>query len=146
MVLIQFGHNDGSIGKTERYVDEQGYKEFLRLYVSQTRLKKAIPILLTPVARNYPWKNEKLENVHGNYPDAVQEIAREMDVPLIDLNQLSQDLFTKKGRQYVSENYFMNLPANTYDAYPEGQKDNTHFQIEGGEAVAQLVFDALNSL
>lgn len=146
LVLIQFGHNDGSIGKTERYVDEQGYKEFLRLYVSQTRLKKAIPILLTPVARNYPWKNEKLENVHGNYPDAVQEIAREMDVPLIDLNQLSQDLFTKKGRQHVSENYFMNLPANTYDAYPEGQKDNTHFQIEGGEAVAQLVFDALNSL
>jgi lysophospholipase L1-like esterase len=40
----------------------------------------------------------------------------------------------------------MNLPANTYQAYPDGQKDNTHFQPAGARAVAQLVFDGLKKL
>ena len=56
VVLIQFGHNDAAVDKHERYVNIEGYKEFLRLFVSQAREKGAIPIILTPVARNYPWK------------------------------------------------------------------------------------------
>ena len=146
LVLIQFGHNDAAVDKTERYVNEEGYKEFLRLYVYQTREKGATPILLTPVARNYPWENDHLQNVHGNYPAAVKEVAAEMNVMLIDLNQLSMDYFSAKGKDYVSGNYFMNLPAATYEAYPEGQNDNTHFQPEGAKAVAQLVFNALKNL
>ena len=145
LVLIQFGHNDAAVDKTERYVNEEGYKEFLRLYVYQTREKGATPILLTPVARNYPWENGHLQNVHGNYPAAVKEVAAEMNVMLIDLNQLSMDYFSEKGKDYVSEKYFMNLPAATYEAYPEGQNDNTHFQPEGAKAVAQLVFNALKN-
>src|SRR5690606_37632712 len=44
VVMIQFGHNDGSVEKTERYVNIEGYKEFLRLFVNQTRQKGAVPI------------------------------------------------------------------------------------------------------
>lgn len=39
VVMMQFGHNDAAVNKTERYVDIEGYKEFLRLYVAQTRKK-----------------------------------------------------------------------------------------------------------
>ncbi len=143
IVIMQFGHNDAAENKTERYVDIEGYKEFLRLYISQSLQKGAIPIVLTPVARNYPWKDGHLENVHGEYPDAAKAVAAEFQVPLIDLNQLSMDAFSKKGKEYVSQNYFMNLPAGKYEAYPEGQDDNTHFQPEGAKAVAQLVRDAM---
>jgi lysophospholipase L1-like esterase len=143
VVMIQFGHNDAAENKTERYVPIEGYKEFLRLYVSQTREKGATPILLTPVARNYPWKDGALQNVHGEYPDAVKEVAKEMNVLLIDLNQLSMDFFSSKGQEYVTKNYFMNLEADKYKAYPAGQKDNTHFQPAGAKAVAKLVFDTL---
>ncbi len=146
LVLIQFGHNDQSEEKTERYVPVEGYKEFLRLYVSQTREKGAMPILLTPVARNYPWKDNHLENVHGDYPNAMKEIAAEMSVPLIDLNHLSMAHFSKMGHDYVTVKYFMNLDAGIYPAYPNGQRDNTHFQPEGAKAVAQLVFNALQSI
>ncbi len=146
LVLIQFGHNDASVEKTERYVTVQGYKEFLRLYVNQAREKGALPILLTPVARNYPWKEGRLTNVHGDYPQAVKEVAQELQVPLIDLNQLSMDFFTTKGQEYVRDHYFMNLPAGKYEAYPEGLKDNTHFQPEGAEEVARLVYEAMQKL
>lgn len=143
VVMIQFGHNDAAENKTERYVPIEGYKEFLRLYVSQTREKGATPILLTPVARNYPWKDEVLQNVHGEYPDAVKEIAQEMNVLLIDLNQLSMGFFSSKGQEFSTKNYFMNLEADKYKAYPAGQKDNTHFQPAEAKAVAKLVSNSL---
>lgn len=146
LVLIQFGHNDASEKNPERYVDVDGYKEFLRLFVKQVREKNAIPVLLTPVARNYPWEDGKLGNIHGEYDPAVKEVAKELNVHLIDLNKRSQEFFTQKGKDYVTENYFMNLPAGKYEAYPDGQDDNTHFQPEGAEAVAQLVFDELKNL
>ena len=146
IVMVQFGHNDAAENKPERYVNIEGYKEFLRLFVSQTREKGARPIILTPVARNYPWENNHLQNVHGKYDQAPKDIAQEMNVELIDLNQLSMNYFSKKGKDFVSKNYFMNLPAGKYEAYPEGQDDNTHFQPEGAKAVAQLVFTGLKDL
>ncbi|MEL0455842.1 rhamnogalacturonan acetylesterase [Flavobacteriaceae bacterium SZ-1-7] len=146
IVIMQFGHNDAAESKPERYVNIEGYKEFLRLYVSQTRQKGAIPIILTPVARNYPWKDDKLEDVHGEYDKAPKDVAKEMNVCLIDLNLKSREFFTKKGKDFVSQNYFMNLPPNTYEAYPDGQRDNTHFQPKGATVVAGLVFDGLKEI
>jgi lysophospholipase L1-like esterase len=146
IVIMQFGHNDGAKEKTERYVDIEGYKEFLRLFVSQTREKGAIPIILTPVARNYPWKDGILNDVHGDYDQAPKDVASELHVLLIDLNKKSRELFTKKGKEYVTNNYFMNLPSGKYEAYPNGQNDNTHFQPEGAKEVAGLVFEGLQEL
>jgi len=146
LVLIQFGHNDNAPDKPERAVNLEGYKEFLRLFVLQTKQKGGIPILLTPVNRNYPWEEGTLKNVHGEYPQAVKDVAAEMQVLLIDLTTLSCDHFTRMGKEYVSKHYFMNLPAGVYQAFPEGQNDNTHFQPEGAIAVARLVFEAMKKL
>lgn len=146
LVLIQFGHNDASEKHTERFVNIEGYKEFLRLFVSQSLAKGAYPIILSPVARNYPWKNGVLKNVHGEYPKAAKEVADEFKISFIDLNQNAIDYFNKKGKDFVSKNYFLNLDAGLYEAYPEGKKDDTHFQIKGAQVVASLVFDELKKV
>ena len=146
LVLMQFGHNDAAEDRTERYVTIEGYKEFLRLFVDQTRSKGAVPIILTPVARNYPWKDGKLQNVHGLYDQAAKDVAQELNVKCIDLNKKSMDFFTKKGEVFSAENYFMNFPAGKYEAYPDGQKDNTHFQTKGAVEVARLVFEGMKEI
>ncbi|WP_029276866.1 rhamnogalacturonan acetylesterase [Pedobacter borealis] len=146
LVLIQFGHNDAAKDKPERYVDIPGYKDFLRMYVKETRAKGAIPILITPVTRNYPWKDGKLGSAHGEYPQAVKDVAKELNAPFIDLTSLSASFFTTKGSEFVSKHYFMNLDSAKYEAYPKGQKDNTHFQPEGAKAVAQLVYNELKNI
>ena len=143
LVLIQFGHNDAAKDKPERYIDTAGYKSLLRLYVSETRQKKAKPILITPVTRNYPWKDNVLGSAHGDYPQAVKDVAKELNVPLIDLTKLSAEFFTKIGQDVVSKKYFMNLDSGKYAAYPNGQKDNTHFQTDGAKEIARLVFEEL---
>ncbi|WP_316798809.1 rhamnogalacturonan acetylesterase [Pedobacter frigidisoli] len=146
LVLIQFGHNDGAKDRPERYVDIPGYKDYLRMYVKDTRAKGAIPVLLTPVARNSPWKEGKLFNSHTDYPQAVKDVAKELNVKMIDLNELSAKFFTKKGKDFSARNYFMNLDSGKYVAYPKGQKDNTHFQPEGAREVARIVYNALKKL
>lgn len=146
VVIMQFGHNDAAVNKPERYVNVGGYKEYLRLYINQTREKGGIPIVLTPVARNARWADGRPGDVHGEYAQAAKDVARELNTYLIDLNQLSMDALAGKGQEYVTEHYFMNLPAGVYEAYPEGQKDNTHFQPEGARAVAGLVYEALRQL
>lgn len=146
LVIMQFGHNDAAVNKHERYVGVEGYKEFLRLYVHQTREKGAIPIILTPVCRNAAWEEGHLTNIHGEYPAAALAVAEEMNVRSIDLNQLSMDAFSEKGKEYVAAHYFMNLPPGKYEAYPEGKSDNTHFQPEGAKVVAGLVYEAMKEL
>jgi lysophospholipase L1-like esterase len=56
------------------------------------------------------------------------------------------DFFSRKGKDYVTENYFMNLPAGVYEAYPDGQHDNTHFQPAGAKKVARMVFEGLKQI
>ncbi len=146
LVLIQFGHNDASVNKGERYTSLTGYKEFLRLYVNQSREKGAIPVLVTPVARNYPWKDGRLGNTHGEYPGAMKQVAAELDVFLIDLTTLSMDFFSERGHDYVTSTYFMNFPPGIYPGYPDGSRDNTHFQPAGATVVASLVFGAMKDL
>lgn len=146
LVLIQFGHNDAAKDKPERYVDIPGYKTFLSMYVKETREKGALPILITPVTRNYPWKDGKLGSAHGEYPQAVKDVAKELNVPIIDLTSLSAVFFTAKGNDFVSKHYFMNLDSGKYEAYPKGQKDNTHFQPEGAKEVARLVYEGLKEI
>lgn len=153
LVFIQFGHNDAGIRIPEKYANRGypefvhlGYKEYLRFYVSETREKGGIPILLTPVARNYPWKDGVLTNVHGDFPKGVKEVAEELNVFMIDLNQLSMDFFTSKGKEYVTTHYFMNLPPGKFKSVPDGLEDNTHFQPEGAKEVARLVYEALKKI
>lgn len=146
VVMIQFGHNDASVNKGERHTSLPGYKEFLRLYVNQSREKGAVPVLVTPVARNYPWKDGRLGNTHGDYPAAMREVAAETGAFLIDLTALSMDFFSEKGQDYVTTTYFMNFPPGMYEVYPEGSSDNTHFQPAGATAVAQLVFSAMKDI
>lgn len=146
LVVMQFGHNDAAKVKTERYVTVEGYKEYIRLFVTQSREKGATPIVLTPVARNYPWEDGYLQNVHGGYHKAAIEVAEELDAMMIDLNQRSMDFFSEKGQEYVTENYFMNFGPGLYEAYPEGQKDNTHFQPAGAKAMAELVLEGMREL
>src|SRR5882757_8829995 len=49
-VLIQFGHNDATVTKPERYVAPADYGTNLRHFIAAVREKDAQPVLLTPVA------------------------------------------------------------------------------------------------
>jgi lysophospholipase L1-like esterase len=87
-VQIQFGHNDQP-GKPGRSTDL--YKEYpdnLRHYVNDARSVGAIPVLVTPLTRR-SFKDGSLQNDLEAWSQAVRDVAKEMNVPLVDLSAVS---------------------------------------------------------
>lgn len=136
-VFIQFGHNDESPSKGERYSPLPEFKNNLRRYVKDVRAKGAVPILMTSVVRRKFNENGELIPTHGEYPDATIEVAREMNVPLIDHRALSADVVSQKGDSLSRELYNWVEPG--HPNYPDGEQDDTHFSPEGARIMARLV-------
>ncbi len=133
-VIIQFGHNDASEEKKDRYTSPEDYKKNLEKFVEESLAKGGNPILCSPVARR-KYQDGKIINTHGVYPDIAAEVAGEKNIPFIDMFKLTADWLNEAGEE-ESARYFMNLPAGTNKLYPEGLIDNTHFVEAGAEKVA----------
>lgn len=123
-VVIQFGHNDQKL-KDEAGNPETGYRDNLRKYIDETRAVGAKPILVTPVARR-TFKDGKATSTLGPFADGTKAVAKEKKVPVVDLHQLSFDLFDKLG------------DAGSADFSPS-KDDRTHFSRKGATAIAELV-------
>src|SRR5688572_12787382 len=74
-VLIQFGHNDESKEKGERYSSPDLFKANLLRYVNEARSKKAIPVLITPVSRRKFDESGHTVLTHAEYSLYVKEVA-----------------------------------------------------------------------
>ena len=144
-VLIQFGHNDESKEKTDRYTSPDQYKENLTKFVNEARAKQATPILITPVSRRKFDKDGNALETHKEYTPLVKEIAAKLNVPLIDLDEKSQKLYQQFGEEN-SKLLFLQLQANEHPNYPEGKIDNTHFNELGARKIAQIVLQEIKSL
>jgi lysophospholipase L1-like esterase len=146
-VFIQFGHNDGAKEEIykERYTPIPDYKANLVRFILETRAKKGCPVLVTPVARFKFDKSGMIQESHTEYSAAVHEVAKLHKVPLIDLDRKSRDLLQALGPDR-SRLLFMNLEPGEHPYYPEGQKDNTHFNEYGARLIAQLVLEGIKEL
>ncbi|POY35838.1 GntR family transcriptional regulator [Solitalea longa] len=137
-VFIQFGHNDESKEKVDRYTSPQDFKANLSRFVNETRAHKANPILITPVARRRFDNAGKVLDSHGEYGPLVRSLAAELNVPLIDLQKESEALLQEFGKDQ-SALLFLQLQPGEHPNYPLGKIDNTHFNELGARKIAQLV-------
>jgi lysophospholipase L1-like esterase len=144
-VFIQFGHNDESKEKIDRYTTPQEYKQNLTKFINETRSKKANPVLLTPVTRRRFDKQGNARETHAQYSALVREIAKELSVPLIDLDVKSRELLQQFGEEN-SKLLFLQLAPGEHPNYPEGKDDNTHFNELGARKIAQLVLSEIMAL
>jgi lysophospholipase L1-like esterase len=96
-VITQFGHNDekersrgAGFGAFKNYADE------MRIYAREIQAKGAHLVLVTPMHR-HAFADGKVRNTHDDYPDAVRAIAKELNVPMIDLTAMSEKLMNALG-------------------------------------------------
>ena len=131
-LFIQFGHNDEKKNWPQTYVEAHTtYKAYLKAFIAEARLRGATPVLVTPVQRrNFDARN-KIKNTHGDYPEAVREVAREEKVPLIDLERLSIAFYEALG------------PDQAPLAFSAGGKDATHHNNYGAYELARAVIQEI---
>ena len=139
-LLMQFAHNDQKPGRG--FVSIPHYKELLTRYVALARDRGAHPILVTSMNRRDFTPDGKIEATLGDYPDAMREVAREQNVPLIDLNAMSKTLFEAMGPDGTLK-AFVHYPANTFPGQTEELKDNTHFNSYGALELAKCVVESI---
>jgi lysophospholipase L1-like esterase len=143
-VFIQFGHNDESKEKTDRYTSPEEYKANLTKFVNETRSKKGIPVLLTPVSRR-KFVDGKAVETHAEYSPLVKEVAKDLNVPLIDLDAKSLELYQQMGEEN-SKLLFNQVQPGEHPNYPEGKTDNTHFDELGARKIAEIVLAEIKNL
>jgi fibronectin type 3 domain-containing protein len=141
-LFIQFGHNDEHAGSGSYPFTT--YEAALQKYIDGARAHKAIPVLVTPVARRSFDSNGNIVDTHGNYPVAMRQLAAAQHVQLIDLTALSMTYFQSLG-PVGTESIFFFIKAGVSPDFPNAVSDNTHFQVNGALQVAKLVTGAIKT-
>lgn len=144
-VFIQFGHNDESVEKKERYSTPDTFKMNLNKFITEAREKKAIPVLLTPVSRRKFDAAGIAVETHLFYSQLTREVASAKQVIFIDLDKKSRELYQQFGNEN-SKLLFLQLKPGENPNYPEGKEDNTHFNELGARLIAQLVLTEIKLL
>jgi lysophospholipase L1-like esterase len=146
-VLMQFGHNDEAKEPqySERYTSVPDYKLNLIKFITETREKKAFPVLITPVTRLIFDSLGNINETHKEYSAAVWEVGKQYNVPVIDLDERSRAMVQTLGPVY-SKMLYMQLDTLEHPHYPVGRKDNTHFNEYGARRMAQLVLAEIRKL
>ena len=133
-VLIQFGHNDqpGKPGRSTDLATE--YPVNLEKYVVETRAAGANPILVTPLIRR-SFKAGQHQDDLIEWATAMKGVAARLNVPLIDLHQLSKQHVIAVGED----------KADQYAETPKGTPkfDRTHLGPLGACVFGAMVLQQL---
>jgi lysophospholipase L1-like esterase len=140
-VFIQFGHND-EVPTKKTYTTEEQFKRNLIRYVNETRAKRAIAVLITPVARRRFDSTGHVVGTHEVYSEIVRSVATQLNVPLIDLDKKSQALLQQFGPE-TSKLLYNHLQPGEHPNYPKGNADDTHFNELGARKMAELVLEGI---
>ena len=161
-VFIQFGHNDEKL-KPDRHTDPgTTFDANLKRFVEEARAKGGIPVLFNSIVRRNFRNNENaiaeddfrrdklveakegdvLIDTHGKYLDSPRNVAKELNVPFVDMNKLTHDLVQGMGPE-ESKKLFMWIPENKYAACPKGRQDNTHLNVYGARTIARITVEAI---
>lgn len=145
-LFIQFGHNDEKQADPSRYTEAYGeYQLNLEKFINVARNRNAHPVLITPLCRRQFDETGTLIDTHGDYPEAMRQLAKRLEVPLIDLCTLSFAAVSTAGDE-KSKQWFMNFPQGCYSNYPQGKEDNSHLRPEGATFFAGILAEELRKL
>ena len=145
-VICEFGHNDQK-EKTPGSGAWYNFSYNLKQYIDKVRAKGGNIIFVTPTQRRFFDKatRSKIQETHGDYPDAMRAVAQREGVPVIELHDMTRTFFETLGYE-SSKKSLVHYPANTYPNQPKALEDNTHFNPYGAYEVAKMVVMGMKQL
>lgn len=151
-VLVQWGHNDATAARPNRYVSTEEFGKWIQYYIDGVSQRGGTCILVTPVARrSYTEENgvASFKSDFEAYRQVMLSISEEQGVPLLDLTKASIEVCNKFGAE-GSKALFLWLNAGDYTGYyAGGASDSTHLQYYGAykfaQCVARLMEESTNS-
>lgn len=153
ILLMEFGHNDSGkidepkyrgsfigMSDTTQVVDREGKQEtvhsygwYMTQYVKEAKAKGVEVIVISQIARSKN-KDGVFERVDNSYGKWSKEVAKNEEVPFIDLNTEIARLYDAMGEDVVST------------MFPGFPNDRTHTNIHGARLNAYILATKLNEL
>jgi len=140
-IIMEFGHND----QKQKMPGSGAYYNFataLKTFVDEARQRGATPIFITPTQRRSFDKDGRIRETHADYPEAMAWVAGREKCALIDLHQMTRELFEAMGEE-GSKRAFVHYPAGSYPGQTKPFADNTHFNPYGAYQIAKCVVEGL---
>ena len=142
-LFIEFTHNDQKPGSN--HLDAfTTYKDELKSYISESRIKGGKPVLVTSMHRRRFDDKGQIINTLEDYPEAMRQTAKEENVPLIDLNAMSKQFYEALGPE-DSKKAFVHYPANNYPCQEKALADDTHFNPYGAYELAKCIVQGIRT-
>jgi lysophospholipase L1-like esterase len=152
-VIMQFGHNEGSVPdtgragyrgvlrgtgtETKQLTWPDGSKEtvytfgaYLRKFAREAKIKGAIPIIASMIPRNQ-FREGKVLRADKDFGKWAEEIAKDENIYFIDLNNITADKYDVLGESNVSGLF---------------HRDHTHTNEAGAKMNAESVIEGLKKL
>lgn len=142
-MLIQFAHNDMKKGGAHSDANTE-YKEILMEFANAAIAKGAHPVFITSMHRRAFDKDGFIINTLEDYPKAMKEVGRENNIPVIDLNAMSQILYETLGVE-GSKKAFVHYPAGSFPNQEKPLADNTHFNAYGAMQLAKCLIEGIKT-
>lgn len=143
-ILMEFGHND----QKEKRPGSGAFYNYvyaLKQFVDEARAKGVTPIFVTPTQRRSFDKNGKIQETHANYPEAMRWTAKDLNVPLIELHEMTRVFFETLGVD-ESKRALVHYPAKTYPGQQTAFEDNTHFNPYGAFEISKMIVEGMKLL
>ena len=143
-IFMEFGHND----QKEKRPGSGAFYNYvyaLKQFVDEARAKGVTPVFVTPTQRRSFDKNGKIQETHANYPEAMRWVAKDLDVPLIELHEMTRTFFETLGVE-ESKRALVHYPAKTYLGQQTAFEDNTHFNPYGAYEISKMMVEGMKSL
>lgn len=139
IVFIMFGHNDEKESESRHTDPSTTYKANLTKFINETKEKGGIPILLTSVSRRFFNSDGSPKRTHGNYPQAMRELASATGTALIDMEEQTYQWLLELGPEGT-------VPYFVMDKRNPSAMDNTHLTREGARVIAGMIADKMRAL
>lgn len=133
-VFLQFGTNDLKEKKRKTYSSPDALSRRISKIIATAHQHRINIILLTPLAQPY-YKEGKLIDRLGSYPDEIRHIAIYFHLPLLDLEQLTSEWLSSMTEEEAAKYYIT----------PQLPQEEYKLTAEGAEIVAQMANDAIKN-
>lgn len=103
------------------------------------RGKGADIVFCTPTQRRlFNADGKSIRNSHGDFPDAMRSVAVREKVPVIDLYDMTTQLYLAEGVEN-SKRLLVHYPMGSFPSQQKALADDTHFSPFGAYEVAKCV-------
>lgn len=138
-LLIQFGDNDATAIRPNRYVPTNKFSFYVEQYIKSAMVRKAHPILVAPPAQYmFDAQQKRFYTTFDGYRDVTKDLSDKYKIPFVDLGNDMTELLDSFGSE-AGHSFYLQVNKDDYPNLIEDKHDVTHFQHYGAFRIAQII-------